>query len=98
MRRVVGDRVGLADALLVDEIRRHEVVLTYRAGIAQRERRILQRPLDRTPQIDHLHPPLQQLVGLVGDQVADPLRAGSAGVVDMDPGRGLAWTVARIIA
>ena len=95
MRRVIGHRIGLADALAIDEVGRHQIGRIDGARVAHRERRILQRPADRAPQIDHLDPALEQFLGLVGQQVADPLRAGARGVVDMDTGRRLARPARR---
>src|SRR5262249_12946259 len=44
-----------------------------------------------------LNTPLQQFLGLVGQQVANPLRAGFGGMVDMHAGRRLAWAACRSI-
>ena len=69
MRRVVLDRIGLADPVAIDQIGRHQIVGLDGAQVAYRERRVAQRLLeDRAPQIDDLHPALQQFLGLVGSR------------------------------
>ena len=75
MIRIVFDRIGLTDAMRIDQIRSDEVVWFDRAGIADRQRRVEQRSLDRPPQIDDLHPALQELIGLVGEEIADAMWA-----------------------
>ena len=45
----------------------------------------------------HLDAALQQFLGFVGEQVADPLRARARGVVDMDAGRRLARPTGRAV-
>jgi hypothetical protein len=45
--------------------------------------------MDRAPQVDYLDAAAQQLLGVVAQQVAHPLRTGFCGVVDMDARRGL---------
>ena len=81
----------------IDEIGRHQIVGADGRGIAHGERRVLQGPLDRPPQVDHLHAALQQFVGLVGQQVAHALRARTCGVVDMHALHRLARRVAAIL-
>src|SRR5215472_6265908 len=95
MARVVLHRVSLTDALAVDQVRRHEVIGSDRAGVADRERRVLQWGEKRSPHVDDLSAPLLQLFGLVGQQVANPLRARSCSVVDMHAGSWLARSAGR---
>jgi hypothetical protein len=83
--RSKGERVDLADAVAVAQIGRDEVRLLERARVAERERRLLDRAAQRTPDVDHREASLQQLFGLdTADQIAHPLRAGTQRVVVVD--------------
>src|SRR5215831_11162578 len=97
MRRVVFDRISLADAVLINEVRGDEVTVGEGAGVAYRERRVLQGTEQRSPQIDDLNTPLQQFLGLVGQQVVNPLWTGFGGMVDMHAGRRLARAACRAV-
>src|SRR5262249_57336709 len=90
MCRVVFHRISLADAVLINEVRGDEVAIGEGAGVAYRERRVLQGSEQRAPEIDDLNTPLQQFLGLAGQEVANPLRTGIGGMVDMHAGRRLA--------
>src|SRR5262249_43680009 len=49
------------------------------------------------PTIDGRNTPLQQFLGLAGQEVANPLRTGIGGMVDMHAGRRLARAACRAI-
>src|SRR5215469_1910927 len=97
VRWVVFHRIGFTDAVTVNQVRRHEIVGSDGAGIADRERRILQWGEQRAPQVDDLHAALQQFLRLVWQQVANPLRAGISRMVDMHPGGRLARSAGRAV-
>lgn len=78
MRRIVAHRMGLADAMRINELRGHEIVETHRPSIRERERGIPQWTADRPPQVDDLDTALQSFIGLLGQQVADPLESDFA--------------------
>src|SRR5262249_13937232 len=73
VRRIVGDRVGLPDAVGVAPLRDYEVVELHAAGVADRERKGLHRAADRAPHLDDRKTPAQQIVGLVGKEIAHAL-------------------------
>src|SRR6266851_6423530 len=52
MFRVVGEAVGFAHPLAIDQITGHDILRTQAAGIAQRERRTFDRAANRTPDVD----------------------------------------------
>jgi hypothetical protein len=81
---IVLDRIGLADAIWIDQVGSNEISGFYRAGIAHRQWRVEQRPLDRPPEIDDLDPAFQEFLGLIWQEIADTLRTRTFGVVDMD--------------
>ena len=69
------DRIGFTDAVRIDQVGRDKLARLHRAGIADRQREIEQRFLDRPPQVDDLHPAFQEFIGLVGKKIADAMRA-----------------------
>ena len=88
--RIVGDRVGLADAVRVAPLRDDEVVERHAAGVGDGERMGLDRIADRPPHLDDGEAVLQQLFGLVGQDVAHALRAGPFRVVVVGAAHDLA--------
>ena len=95
MRRVVVHAIGLADAVLVHQVGWHQVLRRHRGRVAHRKRGVAQRAADRPPQVDHLHAPPQQRLGLVAEEVAHPLWPRRRRVVYMHAGRRLAWRAGR---
>ena len=62
--RPVANRIDLARPVLIDQIRRHEIILAHTFRIAEGQRHILHRPSDRPPDIDHRKPVLEPGLGL----------------------------------
>src|SRR5262249_46420408 len=77
--RVVGDRIGLADAVGISEIARDQVFLFEALRITQCQRRFQQWAADRPPQIDDRIAVLQQRFGFLAHQVVHPLGRGPRG-------------------
>ncbi len=75
MRRIVGDRIGLADAVGIAPLGNHEIVERDAARVADCERRGFDRVADRAPDLHDGEVPLQQGIGFVGKKVAHALRA-----------------------
>src|ERR1700758_3185326 len=51
MCRVVGEAVGFAHPLAIDQITGHDILRTQAAGVAQRERRTFDRAANRAPDV-----------------------------------------------
>ena len=94
MLRVVREVEHLTDAVralrarersaviaLVHEVRRDKVLRADGPSVANRERKGLHRSLNGVPRIDEREPPLQQIGGLAGKQIAYPLASRPRGVV-----------------
>src|ERR1700724_3728731 len=81
MRRVVFDRVGLADAGGIAPLGNHEVGELHAARVADRERERFDRMPERPPHLHDGEAALEQLLGLVRQEVAHALRAGPFGIV-----------------
>ena len=91
MPRVVGEGVHLAEAIPIDEIGRHQVLRRNRLRVADRERRLLDRPVDRPPDVDHGVATLQEPGSARGlEQLRHPPAAGQGGVVVVHVAHGLA--------
>jgi hypothetical protein len=86
MLRVVLDTERLAFVIRVPEGRGHQVVLRVDAAvIAERERPVPRRVVDRTPEVDDLEAVLQQLWDVFGGQVSvDTGNRGLGGLVDVN--------------
>jgi hypothetical protein len=65
---------SLADTVGIDQIGADQFARVYGAGIADCQRRVEQWPSNRPPEIDDLHPALEQFFGLARNEIADPLR------------------------
>ena len=78
---IVGDGVGLPDAVGIAALGDHEVVVGDALGVGDRERKSLDRMADRAPHLHDGEAPLEQFVRLVGQQVAHALRTRPFGVV-----------------
>src|SRR5215510_2642018 len=72
--RIVGDRIGLADAIGIATLRYHEVTRRHAARIADGERKGLDRMADRPPDLHDREPSLQELIRLLWQQITHPLR------------------------
>ncbi len=90
MRRVPGDRRGLADAVGIAALGHHHVVGRQAARVGDRQRPALDRMADRPPRLDDRKAVPEQRLGFVAHQVADPLRPRPFGVVVMDAADDLA--------
>src|SRR3954469_6752306 len=78
---IVGDGIGLADAIGIATLIHHEIIGRDAAGVADGKREALDRMADRPPHLHDGEPALQEIVGLLRKQVAHALRAGPFGVV-----------------
>ena len=78
---IVGDGIGLADAIGIAALIHHEISGRDAAGVADGEREALDRMADRPPHLHDGEPALQEIVGLLRKKVAHALRAGPFGVV-----------------
>jgi hypothetical protein len=67
-----------------------------RTRIANRQRSVQQRSLDRPPDIDDLDPAAQQLLSIVTKKIAYPLRPRFCGVVDVDAVHRLTQAAATV--
>src|SRR5581483_11959531 len=65
----------------IDQIRCDQIARLHGPCIGEAERRILNRPLERSPEIEDAEPAPQQLVGFLCEQIAHSLRARFARVV-----------------
>src|SRR4051812_40369097 len=66
---IVGDGIGLADAIGIATLIHHEIIGRDAAGVADGEREALDRMADRPPHLDDGEPALQEIVGFVRKQV-----------------------------
>ncbi len=78
---VVGAGVGLPLAAGIEPLGDDEVVERDAAGVADREREGLDRMPDRPPHLDDGKAPREQILGLVGQDVAHALRPRPFGIV-----------------
>src|SRR5262249_7300309 len=74
-------RVDLAGPIAIAEVGRDEVLGADGAGVAHRERRLLDRTADRLPDVDDGESTLEQPLGLVAEQITDALWARALRVV-----------------
>src|SRR5438045_2035933 len=82
--RIVGDRIGLADSVLVMALVDHQRVRRDALRVADRQRMALDRLVDRPPHLDDRETALQQLLRLRSHHVAHPLRPRPFGVIVMN--------------
>ena len=61
----------------VNQVAGDEIVLPEALGVAHRQRRLLHRPVNRSPDVHDGEAVLKQRLGLVGKQVAEALWAGA---------------------
>ncbi len=89
MAGAIVEAVGLGQPVAIDEIAADAVFRRDAAGVADRQRRVLQRTPDRPPDVDFQKMLLEPLLRFLGrKQIANPLRARFLGIVVMDvPGR-----------
>jgi len=66
--------VSLADTIRINEVGGNKTVRADGGRVANRERSVVYRMLDRPPEVDFLNPVFQKFFGLVGQKGAHPLR------------------------
>src|ERR1700751_2644342 len=90
MGRVVGEAVGFADPLWIDELARDDIGGGQGAGIAKRQRPAFDRPANRTPYVDLRKAMAKQTISLLRQMVADAPRRRLQTVVVMHDSGGIA--------
>ena len=78
MLRVIEETVDFAHTVAVDEINRHDILCPQAAGVAQRERRTFDRAANRAPDVDFGEAILEQAIGFLRQQIADPVSCANA--------------------
>src|SRR5262249_30228189 len=78
------------DTIWIAPLRNHQIVLGEGARIASRKREGLDWMADRSPHLNDGEPARQQLVGPVGEKVAQALWTRPFGVIVMNPADDLA--------
>src|SRR5206468_12806400 len=89
MTGIPAERVYLAGPIAIAEIGRNEVLGADGAGVAHRERALLDRTADRLPDVDDGESMPEQPLGLVAEQVPDALWTGALGVVVVGVAHGV---------
>src|SRR6266852_7469626 len=78
---IVSESVGLAHSVLIDEVARHVILGRDTPRVTNCERRILQGPTNRPPDIDLRETAFQKRLSLVREKFAHSLRARFVAVI-----------------